>query len=138
MAIVKAIHSSPLDLEYPHVTVGFYTHSPLCRHVCFRALRWTSSERNRLDKTKQKYEYKYEYSHEHQLVFSYIDVNIFSLICPFPHPCLPPSYSILHAISVLTENLLPTLMFTYLLLLSYHPFSLQFPSSLLIYGFLFS
>lgn len=34
MAIVKAIHSSPLGLEYnPHVTAGLYTHTPLCKCV---------------------------------------------------------------------------------------------------------
>lgn len=57
MAIVKAIHSSPLDLEYPHVTVSLHTDMPLCKCVfqsfmvdfmCACDKKTTNTEGNRL------------------------------------------------------------------------------------------
>lgn len=123
MAIVKAIHSSPLDLEQPHVTVGSYTHSPLCKCV-FQSSTVDFMSTCDIKQEMQRESDEYRHGDTLMCFMCYSKYLLFLSFHFSTHPCLPPSYSILHVISVLTVNHLPPLLFTHPLLLSYHRFSL--------------
>lgn len=136
MAIVKAIHSSPLDLEQPHVTVGSYTHSPLCKCV-FQSS--TMDFMSTCDIKQEMQRESDEYRHGDTLMcFMCYSKYLLFFILPFLHPSLPPTI-LLHPPCNLSFNsksspstplysssssLLPPV-------LSPTPSSLEFPSSIL-------